>query len=56
MAYRSVVMLGGTGFIVGHVDELAGARAHTLRELVTLAGACTGHPRPVIGLPESIAS
>jgi NADH dehydrogenase len=40
---------------VGHVYELAGPQVYTLRELVKLAGAYTGHPRPVIGLPESMA-
>jgi uncharacterized protein YbjT (DUF2867 family) len=40
---------------IGHVYELAGPHVYTLRELVKLAGAYTGHPRPVIGLPESLA-
>ncbi|MDB5728402.1 MAG: complex subunit family protein, partial [Noviherbaspirillum sp.] len=40
---------------IGHVYELAGPHVYTLRELVKLAGGYTGHPRPVIGLPESLA-
>jgi NADH dehydrogenase len=40
---------------IGHTYELAGPRVYTLRELVKLAGAYTGHPRPVIGLPDSLA-
>jgi uncharacterized protein YbjT (DUF2867 family) len=40
---------------IGHVYELAGPHVYTLRELVKLAGEYTGHPRPVIALPESLA-
>jgi uncharacterized protein YbjT (DUF2867 family) len=40
---------------IGHTYELAGPTVYTLRELVQLAGAYSGHPRPVIGLPESLA-
>jgi uncharacterized protein YbjT (DUF2867 family) len=39
----------------GCAYELAGPRVYTLRELVKLAGEYTGHPRPVIGLPASLA-
>lgn len=37
---------------VGQVIELVGPRVYALRELVQLAGAMSGHRRPVIGLPE----
>jgi NADH dehydrogenase len=40
---------------IGHVYELAGPHVFTLRQLVRLAGIYSGHPRPVIGLPESLA-
>ncbi len=39
----------------GQVFDLAGPQVYTLRELVQLSGAYSGHPRPVIGLPESLA-
>lgn len=39
---------------IGKVYELAGPKVYTLRELVKLAGIYTGHPRPVIGLPDSL--
>jgi NADH dehydrogenase len=39
----------------GKTYELAGPRAYTLRELVQYAGQVSGHPRPVIGLPNSLA-
>lgn len=41
--------------LIGKVLELAGPRIYTLRELVKLAGLYAGHPRPVIGLPGSLA-
>jgi NADH dehydrogenase len=40
---------------IGHRYELAGPNIYTLRELVQLAGACSRHPRPVIGLPDGLA-
>lgn len=40
---------------IGKVYELAGPKVYTLRELVKLAGIYTGHPRPVIGLPDPLA-
>jgi NADH dehydrogenase len=40
---------------IGKVFELAGPQVYTLRELAKLAGVYSGHPRPVIGLPESLA-
>ena len=39
----------------GQVYELVGPHVYTLRQLVQLAGACSGHPRAVIGLPEALA-
>ena len=40
---------------IGHVYELAGPKVYTLRALVQLAGEYSGHPRPVIALPASLA-
>ncbi|MGN6388918.1 MAG: complex I NDUFA9 subunit family protein [Burkholderiaceae bacterium] len=45
----------GDPHTAGKVYELAGPEVFTLRELVALAGECTGHERPVIGLPPSLA-
>lgn len=39
----------------GQTYELAGPEIYTLRELVKLAGRFSGHTRPVIGLPDSLA-
>ncbi len=39
----------------GKVYELVGPHVYTLRQLVQLAGKYSGHPRPVIGLPDAIA-
>jgi len=40
---------------IGKIVELAGPKVYTLRELVRLAGIFSGHPRPVIALPEPLA-
>lgn len=40
---------------VGKTYDLAGPHAYTLRELVVFAGRESGHPRPVIGLPDALA-
>jgi len=40
----------------GKVFELAGPQIYTLRQLVHLAGIYAGHPRPIIGLPSTLAS
>ena len=37
------------------IYELAGPRIYRLRDLVAFAAAESGHPRPVIGLPDSLA-
>ncbi len=39
----------------GRVYELVGPHVYTLRELVRLAGVYSGHPRPVLALPDAIA-
>jgi NADH dehydrogenase len=39
----------------GKTYELAGPEIRTLRELVQFAASAAGHPRPVIGLPDSLA-
>jgi NADH dehydrogenase len=40
---------------VGKRVELVGPKVYTLRELVRLAGFYSGHPRPVVGLPDWLA-
>lgn len=40
--------------MVGKIYELAGPDVYTLRELIQLAGRCSGHERRVINLPLSI--
>jgi uncharacterized protein YbjT (DUF2867 family) len=39
----------------GKTYELVGPRVYTLRELVQFAAAASGHPRPVVALPGSVA-
>jgi len=39
----------------GRAYELAGPRIYTLKELVQFAARAAGHPRPVLGLPDSLA-
>ena len=42
-------------YTIGKIYELAGPTVYTLRDLVRLAGAYSGHPRPVFGLPPALA-
>jgi len=42
-------------YTIGKIYELAGPMVYTLRDLVRVAGAYSGHPRPVIGLPPTLA-
>ena len=39
----------------GQTYDLAGPRSYTLRQLVEYAGVVSGHPRPVIDLPDALA-
>jgi NADH dehydrogenase len=40
---------------VGQVYEVGGPQVYTLEELVRFAGRASGHPRPVIALPDALA-
>ena len=39
----------------GKIYDLVGSHVYTLRELINLAGAYSGHMRPLIGLPQFLA-
>ncbi len=39
----------------GHTYEIAGPKVYTLKQLVEYAGAVSGHPRRVFGLPDGLA-
>lgn len=41
---------------IGETIECTGPRQYSLRELVRFVGRCTGHPRPVIGLPSGLGA
>lgn len=41
---------------IGQTIECAGPEVKTLRELVALAGQLSGHPRPIVPLPGSLAT
>jgi len=40
---------------IGHGYDLGGPTVYTLEELVRFAGRASGHPRPVIALPDALA-
>jgi len=50
---RALALPAGT--VDGAVYELAGPNVYTLRELVRLAADWSGHPRPVLALPDGVA-
>ncbi|KAI3592274.1 Oxidoreductase [Cupriavidus sp. U2] len=43
------------GSTVGQTYELGGPQVYTLEELVKFAGHASGHPRPIIALPDALA-
>lgn len=51
---RAIVLALDDMRSAGKVIELAGPKVYTLRELVQLAARYSGHPRPVIDLPDSV--
>jgi uncharacterized protein YbjT (DUF2867 family) len=51
---RAIVTALNDTRLAGRVIELAGPKVYTLRELVELAGRCSGHPRPVIPLSDGL--
>lgn len=52
---RAFVNALGNEATFGKNYELCGPKVYTLRELVRFAAAASGHPRPVIGLPDAFA-
>lgn len=52
---RAFVLALDDHHTIGKVFELVGPHVYTLRELVKIAGRYSGHPRPVLGLPEPLA-
>ncbi len=52
---EAVVRVIETPGAIGNSYQLCGPRVYSLRELVTLIGRVAGTPRPVLGLPETMA-
>lgn len=51
----AVVGAIGNRLTFGRTYDLAGPRACTLKEIIEFAGRASAHPRPVVGLPDSLA-
>ncbi|WP_423195084.1 MULTISPECIES: complex I NDUFA9 subunit family protein [unclassified Cupriavidus] len=51
-AFLNAMVTPGT---IGHAYDLGGPTVYTLEELVRFAGRASGHPRPVIALPDALA-